>query len=149
MGRGTAMTGLDWRGAAGIALVAIVVLAASCSSTKQGVDATPTLHARADAHIGKGWNGDSTQIESVTNHFAPNETVYAIIDVHRHSGTMNVKWLDAGGATVQEKTVMLMPEANVYSYRFTPPDAGFTPGEYKLEVWVEGEKLDTESFTVQ
>src|SRR5205814_6853504 len=73
------------------------MLALSCASGSQDVDVTPTAHMTVDAHVGRSLTADSTHIADLTDHFAPHETVHAVIDTPGgRTGTMEVRWIYGG-----------------------------------------------------
>jgi hypothetical protein len=131
--------------------LALAGLAGSCA-TSGGVDTTPTLRTKADAHIGKGWTSDSTRVETITDDFMPNETIHAIVDMpSRIDGTIRVRWVFGESETIEEKTMTLQSDAkvNVYPFQLAPPATGHRVGDYKFEVYVNEDLADTEKFHVR
>ena len=135
----------------GWALVALASLASlvSCAGSK-GLDATPTLRLSVDAHVGKGFNSDSTGIVNISDNFTPTETVFALVDVPgKKEGVIKVRWMYGDTEPVQEQSMQLQESANAYPFRFTPPAEGNRVGKYHFEVWINDNKTETESFEVK
>jgi hypothetical protein len=134
------------------ALLLLSAVAASCAGTKD-VDVTSTARLTVDAHVGKSFTSDSSRIENLSSHFAPNEAVYAMIDVPgREDGTLKIRWVygaEGAGETVLEQTVPLLPDKTAaYRFMLPPPEGGLKAGSYRLEVYVNDTLKETEMFEV-
>jgi hypothetical protein len=132
-----------------LAAALLAGLATSCAATKNDVDATPTARLKIDAHVGKGFSSDSTNIVNISDDFRPNETVYAIVDVPgKTEGMLRVRWV-YGGDTIDERTMAIQEGVNVYPFRLTPPAEGLKVGDYRFEVFVNDNPSDSETFHVK
>lgn len=128
-------------------VLALAAVACSCAATGGDVDVTPTARLEVDGHVGKTWNSDSTRIENISDSFGPNETVYAVVDVPGdEGGVLRIRWL-YGSETVHEQTVTTQSGRRHYAFRLSP-GAGLRTGDYKMEVWLNGQLAETESFRV-
>jgi len=131
-----------------ITIALVLVVLASCSSVGPSVDMTPTARLAVDAHVGKGWTADSTRIDNITKDFGPNETVYAAVDMPgSKDGIVKARWM-YNGTEVQEHVIPTLEGINVYRFQLDPPPGGRPAGEYTFEVYVNDQKMETESFTV-
>jgi hypothetical protein len=112
------------------------------------VDMTTTMNTGVDAHVGRTITSDSTKVDDITAKFAPNQTVYAVIDVPgKKEGILRVRWA-YGAETVQEVSRPLQTEANAYPFRLDPPEGGFRLGDYELEVFINENRVEMEKFKV-
>lgn len=129
--------------------LALALLAVSCAGGMQprDPDVTPMANLRADAHIGRTMTADSTRISDLADRFTPGETVHAIVDVPgRNSGTLKVKWM-FGDETVSEQE-MSLGSGRPLHFEFRPAESGSRTGEYRLEVEIDGNRVETERFQV-
>jgi hypothetical protein len=135
-------------------LALIPMLVIGCGSTSYDQTTTPggTTATHVDARLGKSLSADSTGIGTASDRFSPNETVYAVIDVPPSTTgrTMDVRWVygASGGQTVAKESVTIVPGTTSYHVDLTPPDGGNKPGDYQLEISMNGDRVETERFTV-
>ena len=128
--------------------MALVAGAFGCSATKD-VDVTPTARLTVDAHVGKNFTPDSTNIGDIADDFTSNETVCAVVDVPgRMAGTVHARWM-LGVETISEQSIPIMEGVNRYRFRLEPPAGGLRPGKYELQVYVDDHLADTEHFNVR
>lgn len=132
---------------ASLAMVVLAATAMSCATTKTDVDLTPTASTKVDAHLGKGWNSDSTQIENISSNFRPEDVLYLVADVPGDAtGTLRVRWM-SGSSVVMEQTATVESGKHRYPFKLaaSPPLA---VGDYKVEVWLNDKLADTEHFKI-
>jgi len=106
----------------------------------------PGLHVTT-IQLGRSLNADNT-VGNHTTTFAPSDTVYvSVATAGAGSGTMGVRW-------IYEGRVMGEPKKQV-SYRgiamteFHLQNAGgFPPGDYTVEVFLDGQSAGTRPFRV-
>src|SRR5262245_14895938 len=133
-----------------VALLPAVAMGCASEYDQSGMPAA-TNTTQVDVHVGKSVSSDSTRIGTVSDHFTPGETVHAVIDVPPEaSGTMDVRWVfgGSGGQTVSEQSVPIVPGTASYHVNLDPPDSGNKPGEYQLEITLNGDRVEVERFTV-
>jgi hypothetical protein len=134
-----------------LALVPMLLFGCGSSSYDQTNTPANPAGAHVDAHVGKNFSSDSTRIGTVADRFAPADTVHAVIDVPPNTtGTMDVRWVfgGSGGQTVSQESVPLVSGTSAYRVTLMPPDSGNRPGDYQLEVTLNGDRVDVERFTV-
>ena len=132
-----------------LCLAALAASAISCATSKTDVDLTPTGRMRADAHVGKGWNTDSTKIENISSNFRPEDVVHIVVDVpSEQTGVIRARISkDPGGIVTETSRPIVAGQRN---YAFWPTSGTpLPPAEYKLEVWVNDDLVDTEKFKVE
>jgi hypothetical protein len=131
-----------------LALALLAGAAGSCAGTGD-VDMTPSARLTVDAHVGKTFSGDSTRVADITDDFAPNEAVLAVVDVPgRKDGVVRARWV-YGSEVVSEQSIPIMEHVNAYRFRLEPPPGGHRAGQYKLEVYINDTLAETESFNVR
>jgi hypothetical protein len=141
------MNGSVGKGLLGLALLLALT---SCAGTRAGdVDLTPTARANVDAHVGKGFTSDSTRVDNIASTFSAGETVHAVVDVPgKIEGVVQVRWL-RGAETIGEQAIAIMDGVNAYRFRLEAPAGGHPLGDYRFEVWIDGNRVESESFSVQ
>jgi TRAP-type C4-dicarboxylate transport system substrate-binding protein len=130
------MARLGSPGALGAALLT-AVLAAACSQPLQ----VETLQ------LGRSLNADNSVADPTTT-FKPNETVYvSALNAERGDGTIRVKWYYG--------TQLLSDREKQVSFKgagateFNLQSAGnFPPGDYSVEVEVNGASVGKRNFTI-
>jgi len=124
-------------------LVAVVVLfgcVARCGSPQ-------TLRVTA-IELGRSLNADNTVADSVAR-FGPHDTVYvSVLTTGSGSATISVRWTYAG-------QVLDEPKRQVSYKDFAATDfslksvAGFPPGQYTAEAFLDGKSVGTQKFRVE
>jgi hypothetical protein len=99
--------------------------------------------------VGRSLNSDDS-VGTHTTTFKSNETIYvAMINDAPGKGSVSVRWV-YGGQTVREgmKDVSYTREAAT-EFHLQSPSAGFPPGEYRVEVQVNGQPVGAREFRVE
>ena len=125
--------------AAGIAGLAVILLAAGCSSD-QHLQATTI-------QLGRSINPDKT-VATHTTRFKPSDTIYAaVLTDGAGTGTIKVRWLYAGRVVSEpeEKVSYRGPAATEFHIQ---NNTGFPPGEYSIEFYLDGKSIGTRPFRV-
>ncbi|MEZ5419035.1 MAG: hypothetical protein R2708_17095 [Vicinamibacterales bacterium] len=119
------------------ALLATVVLAA-CSQPIT-VD---TLQ------IGRSLNADQS-VASQTSTFKPNETVYvSALSNARGYGTIAVRWYMGSQLLSEREKPVKFQGAGATEFHISSA-TGFPPGDYHVEVLVDGQSVGTRNFNVR
>jgi hypothetical protein len=87
--------------------------------------------------------------EAVRERFAPGETVYVsmAVDDAPADAAVHVVFYDAGGQKVAEDEKKVPAEA-LYLYFDSGDTANWPPGEYRVEIAVDGEVIDEQAVTL-
>jgi hypothetical protein len=102
----------------------------------------------ASIQLGRSLNPDST-VASFTTRFAPGETVYvSVATTGVGSGTISVRWLYAGRVIDEPKKDVSYRVPATTEYHLQSP-AGFPPGDYTAEVFLNGQSAGTRAFRVE
>lgn len=124
---------------AAVAIVALL-LAACGPSDPLEVSAIQT---------GKSLNSDNSVATHATT-FSPRDTMYvSVLTAARGAGTITVRWSFAGGRVIHEATKdVSYNDQAATDFRFQAAD-GFPPGEYRIEVLLDGEPVGTRTVRVE
>ena len=98
--------------------------------------------------LGRGLNPDKT-LTGFTTRFKPTDTIYvAVLTTAAGSGKVKARWLYAGRVVSEpEQTVSYQGPA---STEFHIQDTGgFPPGEYTVELFIDGKSVGTKPFRVE
>lgn len=85
-----------------------------------------------------------------TDEFRPNDTVYVSIDTEgtASGATLTARWTYEDGQVVDETSQTISPTgASVTEFHISKPD-GFPTGNYRVEILLNGETVQTEDFEV-
>lgn len=87
--------------------------------------------------------------EAAREEFAPGETVYVsmAVDDAPADAAVHVAFYDAGGQKVAEDEKKV-PAAALYLYFDSGDTANWAPGEYRVEIAVDGEVVDEQALTL-
>jgi hypothetical protein len=97
--------------------------------------------------IGRSLNADRS-IASITTLFKPSETIYVSVQTTGSApGTIGVKWMYEG--RVIDEPVKQVDYSGPSSTEFHMQNSGgFPPGDYSVDVFINGEKVGTRAFKV-
>ncbi|HEX8032039.1 MAG TPA: hypothetical protein VF491_26445 [Vicinamibacterales bacterium] len=121
------------------AMLAVVALAfsASCSGPL----------ALANIQIGRSLNQDRS-IASITTLFKPNETIYvAVQTTAAGKGTVGVRW-KFGTRVIDEPSKQVSYDGPASTEFHMQNSGGFPPGDYSVDVLIDGVEVGTRSFKV-
>lgn len=94
--------------------------------------------------------GTDKQVTERVETFKPNDTIYASIHTSGSapSSTMSVKWTDPNGQVVDqsEQPIVTTEGSNAMEFHLSKP--GLPAGTYKVEVFVDGNSVQSKEFKV-
>lgn len=101
-----------------------------------------------EIQLGRSVNADSTVAHHTTT-FKPGENVYvSVVTTGAGSGTIGVRWIYEG-RLIEEPTKQVAYR-DVAATEFRLQSArGFPPGNYKVEVFLDGQSAGTRTFRVE
>ena len=120
-------------------LVAATLIAAACSQDPLKFNAI---------QLGRGLNADKT-VSGFTTSFKPTDTIYAaVLTDGAGSGKVKARWLYAGRLVSEpERDVTYQgPASTEFHMQNTN---GFPPGEYTVELFLDGRAVGSRSFRVE
>ena len=117
------------------------------SSTTTNPSAQPVQVVAVD--LGKNIGTDK-QVTERLDTFKPNDTIYASIHTtgSAPSSKMSVKWTDPNGQVVDqsEQPIVTAEGSNAMEFHLQKP--GLQAGTYKVEVFVDGNSVQSKEFKV-
>jgi hypothetical protein len=121
------------------ALAVILVVLAACA---RGPLTVETIQ------IGRSLNSDNS-VAAHTTRFKPKDTMYAsVITRARGAGTLTAKWMFGGRVVSDQKKDVSYNERAATEFHFSAAD-GFPPGEYSVEILLDGKPVDTRTMRVE
>ena len=98
--------------------------------------------------VGRSLNGDGS-IAAHTTRFKPNDTMYAsALTDARGAGTIVARWTLGGRVLSESKKDVSYDGPAATEFRFQAAD-GFPPGEYSVEILVDGQSVGTRQVRVE
>ena len=114
-----------------------VVLTIECSGPLQ----------LTNIQVGRSLNQDGS-VASITTLFKPSETIYVAVQTGAGKGVIGVKW-KFGDKVVAEPTKQVDYNAGPKSTEFHLQNSGgFPPGDYSVDVFIDGVQVGTRAFKV-
>jgi hypothetical protein len=119
------------------AALAVATIAAACSQPLT-VDTI---------QLGRSLNADQS-IASQTTTFKPNETIYvSALNNQRGQGTVKVRWMMGTQVLSEREKTVKFPGAGATEFHIQSA-GGFPPGDYSVEVLLDGRSVGTRKFNV-
>ena len=120
-----------------LSVLAGVVLLAGCSNPL----------GLANIQVGRALNPDRS-VGSITSLFKPSETVYvAVHTLEAGSGTVGVKWM-YGTQVIDEPSKPVSYDGPAATEFHLQNSGGFPPGDYSVEVFLDGQSVGKRVFKV-
>ncbi|PYR72078.1 MAG: hypothetical protein DMF86_24600 [Acidobacteria bacterium] len=98
--------------------------------------------------LGRSLSADHS-IADPTNNFGPRDNIYlSVITTGIGSGTISVRWMYAGHVVDEPKKEVSYTDVAATDFRLQSA-AGFPPGEYRADVFLDGQPAGTKTFRVE
>jgi hypothetical protein len=143
---------IAWR----FALVIAALVFAACgnddaaeTTTPQGTETAQSLTV-TDVNLGSSINNDRS-VSAPTSDFAPTDTIYASVATEGSGSgaTLMARWLYEDGQVVDESSQTISsPRPALTEFHISMPN-GFPTGDYTVEILLNGEQVETESFEIE
>ena len=130
-------------------LLLVAGLWVACSRPAGSPPATQGAVRVIDVDLGRAVGPDK-RVTDKTESFTPTETIYASVQTEGSapSATLKARWTFEDGQVVQESSQTIAPAgAAVTEFHVSNP-SGWPKGSYKVEVFLNGSSMETESFKV-
>jgi hypothetical protein len=102
----------------------------------------------ANIQVGRALNQDRS-ISSITTLFKPNETVYVSVQTTAAGkGTISLKW-KFGAQVIDEPTKQVDYDGPASTEFHMQNSGGFPPGDYSVDVMIDGVQVGTRNFKVE
>jgi hypothetical protein len=104
----------------------------------------------ADVKIGHSL-GSNKEVNNTNTTFTPGDTIYASVHTtgSAQNATLTARWTYQDGQVVNERTESISPSGDAYTEFHIAKPSGWPAGNYTLHVLLNGQELQTKSFTVQ
>lgn len=96
--------------------------------------------------VGRSLNQDRS-ISSITTLFKPSETIYVSVQTSAGKGVVSVKW-KFGNQLIDEPTKTVDCDGACSTEFHMQNSGGFPPGDYTVEVFIDGVSVGTRAFKV-
>lgn len=117
--------------------VAAIVVAAACAGPLE----------LANIQVGRSLNQDRS-ISSITTLFKPSETIYVSVQTKAAGkGTVSVRW-KYGSQVIDEPSKQVSYDGPASTEFHMQNSGGFPPGDYSVEVFIDGTQVGSRSFKV-
>jgi hypothetical protein len=121
----------------------------AATSTASPPPATQSALRVTEVDLGLGVGPDK-RITDRTDSFSPSETVYVSVATEgaAPSATLKARWTYEDGQVVQESSQTIAPTGPAVTEFHVSNPAGWPKGSYKVEVFLNGNPAETETFKV-
>jgi hypothetical protein len=138
----------------------LVLLAVSTAACGRGDDATvetfPATESAtqavrvSDVRLGNTI-GPDRRVTAERNDFRPTDTIYAsvITEGTGTSSSLTARWTYQDGQVLDETTQTLSPRGQAVTEFHISMPQGFPPGNYRVEILLDGQSVETEQFEVR
>lgn len=135
-----------------MALLLAAGLGAACSrpaASSASPPATQSAVRVTDVDLGVGLGPDK-RVTDKADSFSPSETIYLSVRTEgaAPSATLKARWTFQDGQVVQESSQTIAPTGPAVTEFHVSNPAGWPKGSYKVEVFLNGSSIETESFKV-
>jgi len=133
-------------------LTALLLAALGAACSRPGASPAPASETAVrvtDVDLGRSLGADK-RVTDKTDSFKPNETVYVSVTTEGSAptATLKARWTYEGDQLVQESSQTIAPTGTaVTEFHVAKPD-GWPKGSYKVEVFLNGNPVESESFKV-
>ena len=97
--------------------------------------------------VGRSLNQDGS-IASITTLFKPSETVYVSVQTGAGKGVVGVRW-KFGSQVIDEPTKVVDANGPKSTEFHLQNNGGFPPGDYSVDVMIDGVQVGTRNFKVE
>jgi hypothetical protein len=121
----------------GVVLALAVAITSACSGPLQ----------LTNIQVGRSLNQDGS-IASITTLFKPSETVYVSVQTGAGKGVIGVRW-KFGSQVIDEPTKQVDSNGPRSTEFHLQNSGGFPPGDYSVDVLIDGVQVGSRNFKVE
>jgi len=136
------------------AVLLATALGAACSRPAASPAPAPAPAAATavrvtDVDLGRAV-GQDKRVTDKADSFTPSETIYVSVRTEgsASAATLKARWTYEGGQVVQESSQTIAPTGTAVTEFHVAKADGWPKGAYKVEVFLNGNSVETESFKV-
>jgi hypothetical protein len=124
-------------------------LGAACSRPAASPPATQDALRVTDVDLGPGLGPDK-RVTDKTDSFNPSQTIYVSVKTEgaASSAILKARWTFQDGQVVQESSQTIAPTGTAVTEFHVSNPTGWPKGSYKVEVFLNGSSVETETFKV-
>jgi hypothetical protein len=101
----------------------------------------------SNIQVGRSLNQDGS-VASITTLFKPSETVYVSVQTGAGKGVIGVRW-KYGSQVIDEPTKQVDANGPKSTEFHLQNNGGFPPGDYSVDVLIDGVQVGTRNFKVE
>jgi hypothetical protein len=147
----------DSAGAARAGILALMLVAAGCGRKDSG--ATVDTGSRSevssavrvsDVKLGRSLGADK-RLTAETDDFSPTDVIYAVVETQGSggSGELRARWTYEDGQVVDESSRNISAAGGDFTEFHISKPSGWPKGNYKVEISLNGQPVETEDFEVK
>jgi hypothetical protein len=121
----------------GVLATFAIIIAAACSGPLQ----------LANIQVGRSLNQDRS-VASITTLFKPSETVYVSVQTSAGKGVIGVRW-KFGSQVIDEPSKQVSLSGPASTEFHLQNSGGFPPGDYSVDVLLDGVQVGSRNFKVE
>src|SRR5690606_639885 len=116
----------------------------------QGPQGTQAAGLRVvNVELGSSIDADR-RVTNDMDDFAPTDTIYVSVETDgTQSGTLTARWTYEDGQVVDETSQTISPTGRTYTEFHIFQPGGLPAGEYNVEILLDGQSVETESFEIR
>ena len=138
-------------------LLALMLIAVGCSKRDSGSTVDTGSRAEvatavrvADVKLGRAVGADK-RITEETDDFRPTDVIYAVVETQGSGSTaaLQARWTYEDGQVVDESSRNISAAGGDFTEFHISKPSGWPKGNYKVEILLNGQPVETEDFEVK
>ncbi|HET6778161.1 MAG TPA: hypothetical protein VFH26_04685 [Gemmatimonadales bacterium] len=138
-------------------LLALMLIAVGCSKRDSGSTVDTGSRAEvatavrvADVKLGRAVGADKRVTEE-TDDFRPTDVIYAVVETQGSGSTaaLQARWTYEDGQVVDESSRNISAAGGDFTEFHISKPSGWPKGNYKVEILLNGQPVETEDFEVK
>ena len=128
--------------------LAVLVVASMGCNTQRTASPVPESRLKvSDIEVGRGIGTDKL-VTGSAGAFAPSDTIYtSVVTEGKARATLGARWIHEG-AVLEQTEQRIAPEGKAVSEFHVFNPAGWAPGEYRVEILLDGRVVGDRAFRV-
>jgi hypothetical protein len=147
----------DSAGAARAGILALVLVAAGCGRKDSGTTVDTGSRSEvasavrvSDVKLGRSIGADK-RLTDETDNFRPTDVIYAVVQTQGSgaSAELQARWTYEDGQVVDESSRNISAAGGDFTEFHISKPSGWPKGNYKVEILLNGQPVETEDFEVK
>jgi hypothetical protein len=129
--------------------VVVVCVSTACSAPRKDPSVPDSKLKVIDIALGRAIGGDK-RVTAPAGAFAASDTIYTsvVTEGQASRATLSARWMHEG-AVLEETEQRIAPTGTVVSEFHVFNPAGWTPGQYRVEILIDGRVVGDRTFRVE